>query len=128
MDQATMSAAICEIQRCLGPMESCSVSVQDALTDHAGHIDHGRANIEGMRVFAGKFREQLVAAKVERDQIRVDLVTACERVDAKYVALKADSEKFQKILEKEVERLTSSRADAPKQTVGVPSRRQDPGN
>ena len=42
MDQATTSAAIYKIQHRHGPMEPWSVSVQDALVDHAGHIDHGR--------------------------------------------------------------------------------------
>ena len=93
MDQTTMSAAIYEAQRRLAPMESWSVTVQDALSDLAGHIDHGRANIESMRVFAGKSQEQLVVCKTERDQIRADLMRAFERVDANDVDLKADSEK-----------------------------------
>ena len=86
MDQATMSAAIYEIQRRLAPMESWSTTVQDALGNHAGHIDQARANIESMLAFAIKSEEQ--AGKAERDQIRADLVMACERVNANDAAIK----------------------------------------
>ena len=64
-----------------------------SLSDHAGHIDHARADIESMHAFADKSEEQRIAGKSERDQICDDLVTACERVNANYAALKADSEK-----------------------------------
>ena len=93
MDQAMMSTAMYEIQRWLAPMESRSTTVEDAWSDHAGRMDNARANIESMRAFAVKSETQRIAGKAERDQIRADLVTACERVNANDTALKADFEK-----------------------------------
>ena len=82
MDKGTTNAAIYEFQHRIAPMESRSVSINDALADHAGHIDHSRSNIEGMRVLSEKAQEQPTVGKTERDQLRADLVTAGERVDA----------------------------------------------
>ena len=62
-DEGTMNAAMNELQRRIAPMESWSESLNDALADYAGRIDHGRSNIEGMRAFSGKAQEQPTTGK-----------------------------------------------------------------
>ena len=76
-----------------------------------------RAQTSSMRVFAAKSEEQRLLGKAEFGQIRADLVTACERVNANDAVLNSDSEKFLKVLASKVERVSSSAADAHNQTV-----------
>ena len=46
MDQTQISMAIRDLQQKFASIESWAVTVNDSVTDHAGHIDHQKARIE----------------------------------------------------------------------------------
>ena len=110
MDLGELNSAMYDLQRKFGGIEEWAKVMNDAITDHAGHLDKNNKRLDVIR-------EGQAAVRTHHEQLGKDVVAVMTRFQNNDDDLKAHVASCVQLLEEEVEKLKSIHGEAQRDLV-----------